>query len=390
MSVYHQMGHHSNNLIDLPEMSSYAGAIFSPINCTETEAAEQIGEARTSRKNFEIIFDPQLYVPASERGKLQKWAYFPKDVDSADVSSSAWWTALNKKLAVACQKLSADSVCSPVVIPKVFDDKYYSTCTRASTELLGLVKPFKMDVLQTLLVNTPQLASNDRSLEIASIVSQTDASRIYLVVEANASPRRELSDENELVGLMRLVSALERNGIRVLVAFCSSELLLWKAAGAHGCASGKFFNLRRFSKQRFEGISAKGGGQMPYWFEEGLLAFLRQNDLVRIRRSGILSAASQSNPFGQEILANLDDALRNGTKPTPWLKNSWRQFLYWFADVEGRLSRAEVTPESLLATADANWSSLDKSKLLMLERENNGVWVRAWMNALNGYNSYQA
>jgi hypothetical protein len=40
----------------------------------------------------------------------------------------------------------------------------------------------------------------------------------------------------------------------------------------------------------------------------------------------------------------------------------------------------------LLATADANWSKLDKAKSLMLERENNGVWVRAWMNALNGYN----
>jgi hypothetical protein len=379
------MGHHSNNLIDLPEMSSYAGAIFSPVNCNETEAVEQIVEARTARKNFEIIFDPQLYVPASERGKLQKWAYFPKDVDSADVSSSSWWSGLNKKLVIACQKVRADSVCSPVVIPKVFDDKFYSTCTKAGNELLGLVKPLKVDVLQTLLVNAPQLTSNDRSLEIASIISQTDATRIYLVIEANTSPRREFADENELLGVMKLINALERNGVEVLVAFCSSELLLWKAAGARSCASGKFFNLRRFSRQRFEGVSAKGGGQMPYWFEEGLLAFLRQDDLRRIRNSSILSAASLSNPFGRAILANLDEAWRNGTKPASWLGNSWRHFLYWFADVEGRLSRSEVTPESLLATADANWSKLDKEKSYMLERENNGVWVRAWMNALNGY-----
>jgi len=42
MPVFHQMGHHSNNLVDLPEMSAYAGAIFSPINYGEAEMAEDI------------------------------------------------------------------------------------------------------------------------------------------------------------------------------------------------------------------------------------------------------------------------------------------------------------------------------------------------------------
>jgi hypothetical protein len=60
MSAFHQMGHHSNNLIDLPAMSAYEGAIFSPINCTQTEAAAQMLEVRTSKSDFEIIFDPQL------------------------------------------------------------------------------------------------------------------------------------------------------------------------------------------------------------------------------------------------------------------------------------------------------------------------------------------
>jgi len=184
---------------------------------------------------------------------------------------------------------------------------------------------------------------------------------------------------------MQLINAFERNSVKVLVGFCSSEVLLWRAAGASACASGKFFNLRRFTRQRFEEASAEGGGQLPYWFEENLLAFLRQNDLTRVLRHGLLSPASLNNPFGQEILSNLDESQKTTTKPKPWLKTSWRQFLYWFADVEGRLARGEVTAEDLLNTADANWSKLDKVKALMLERENNGSWIRSWLNALHEY-----
>ena len=104
MSAFHQMGHHSNNLIDLPAMSAYEGAIFSPINCTQTEAAAQMLEVRTSKSDFEIIFDPQLYLPASNRGKLKKWSYFPKNFDTADPTSSEWWTDISGKLAKSLHK----------------------------------------------------------------------------------------------------------------------------------------------------------------------------------------------------------------------------------------------------------------------------------------------
>jgi hypothetical protein len=376
MAVFHQMGHHSNNLIDLPEMSAYAGAIFSPINCTESEATEQIGEVRGSKREFEIIFDPQLYVPSTGRGKLRKWTYFPKDVDTADPSLKAWWSDVNKKLAAVCQKMKVDAVCSPLIIPKVFDDKYYLNSVNVGTELQRLVREKRISVLQTVLVSLAELTAEKRVPEIASIVSKTDADRVYLVFVGSTFPRRELSDVEELLGAMRLIDAFERNDMRVLVGFCSSDVLLWKTAGASACATGKFFNLRRFTRQRFEEPS-EGGGQLPYWFEENLLAFLRQGDLLRVRKCGLLSEASRRNPFGDEILSKL----RIG----PWLAIGWRQFLYWFADVEGRLVRRETSAERLLKNADANWKKLDDEKIYMEERENDGVWIRSWLNTLREF-----
>jgi hypothetical protein len=385
MSVYHQMGHHSNNLVDLPEMSAFAGAIFSPINAGIEEVKEQIALGRQIRGQFENILDPQLYVPASERGHLKEWPYYPKDVDTADLTSSEWWSALNEKLARACESLGLDSLCSPTVIPKVFDDKYYTRTVQVGSELAAHYGDTKTRVLQTALVNLPELADADRPLELASIISRTKAKRIYLIFVGTAEPRRELNQADELVGAMRLIDTLETSGVPIVVGFCSSDVLLWKAAGASSCASGKFFNLRRFTRQRFEEPTATGGGQLPYWFEEALTVFLRQGDLIRVRKAGLMSEASNRNPFCRQILEILDEAARTHTPPKAWLAISWRQFLYWFADVEARLKRDDGNVEAMLRNADTNWSKLDKAKILLEERFNDGTWIRIWLNALNEF-----
>jgi hypothetical protein len=385
MAVYHQMGHHSNNLIDLPEMSVYAGAIFSPINCTQASVGEQIASVREARPAFETLLDPQLYVPSAQRGELRKWNYFPKDFDTADQTSNKWWDAVNKKLADASAALAVDGVCSPAVIPRVFNDDYYLRCLAICNSLVNAGHRHKLAVMQTLLVNLADLSVGSRPLEVASIVSQTKSQRVYLLLHSGeAIPRRELTDANELSGAMRLIRALEQADLRVTVGFCSSDLLLWKAAGASNCASGKFFNLRRFTRQRFE-EQLEGGGQLPYWFEEALLAFLRQGDLLRARREGLLSEASSRNPFAQEILGLLDEAARSRTKVRAWQALSWRQFLYSFADIEQRVAKGSDSAENLLVRADATWKRLDEAKILMEERHNDGSWVRIWLNALHEF-----
>ncbi len=386
MSSYHQMGHHSNNLIDLPQMSEFAGAIFSPINSPADEVAEQVRVSRESRGEFECILDPQLYVPATERGKLKDWPYYPKDVDTADLSSTGWWAELNERISATANRLQVDGVCSPVVIPKVFDDKFYLRSVQTGTELSKrLGGSGRTKVLQTALVSLPELADLSRALEIASVISGAAAERAYLVLVGTTEPRREINEADELAGAMVLINSLEANGMPVLVGFCSSDMILWKEAGASSCASGKFFNLRRFTRQRFEEPTATGGGQLPYWFEESLLAFLRQGDLIRVRRAGLISEVSHRNPFSQEILSNFDEAVRKREKPESWLGTSWRQFLYWFSDAEARLSRRDVEAQALLRAADANWSKLDAAKTLLEERSNDGAWIRIWLNALNDF-----
>lgn len=371
MPAYHQMGHHSKNLLLDPNLTRLQGAFLSPVNADQAEVVDIIRKARESRPDLEMIFDPQLYFPQSNRGQLKTWSHFPSDVDTADIGSWAWWSGTSAAVARVVQEVRPQAVCSPAVVPRTFtSNDYYSTMVDVGDDLASRIPD--SSVLQTVLIGIDDIAVRYRAEEVASIVSRAVNKRVFLVVCTEVEPRRELADVEGLKGVMRLIRFLEDGGQRVTVGFSSSDIALWKAAGATSCASGKFFNLRRFTKSRFEEPSG-GGGQLPYWIEEGALAFLRASDVARVRNAGHFSDATNRNPWTAPILELIDDG-------NPWLAESWRQYLWWFADFEARADRTSV--RAALRHAESVWTALDDAEVLMEEPRNDGSWIRQWRRAV--------
>jgi hypothetical protein len=376
MSAYHQMGHDSENLLWAEELSQYRGAILSPVNYSQTKVADQIDWAR-GQDGFETVFDPQLYVPNSERGCLREWPYFPADVDTADPASGGWWSDIVNALVDVCALIRPTAVCSPVVLPGTYSDEYFAQMVDVGDLLSSRLASTNLRPIQTAVVGMAELATEGRPMAVASILSRSRTNHIYLVLVSQQEPRRELSEVEEIKGAMRLISALRGSGVDVTVGFSSSDVLLWKAAGARHCATGKFFNLRRFTRTRFEEPRGQGGGQLPYWFEESLIAFLRQSDVQRIIPLNLEQPGSTPNPFGLQVMEQL------ATEPErAWLALAWRQFMFWFADVEGRLDTGATSSAALLRNADNNWRILDDADFLTEERRNDGSWIRPWRRAL--------
>jgi hypothetical protein len=177
---------------------------------------------------------------------------------------------------------------------------------------------------------------------------------------------------------MRLINSLETAGLRVLIGCSSSDVILWKAAGATSCATGKFANLRRFTEGRFNEPD-DGGRQMAYWFEESLLAFLRASDIPRVQAHDLATAGT--NSFAATILAQL------ASEPSrAWVGLGWRQYMHWFADMEARLSAGTVRPRDLVRAAENNWQTLEQNDVFMEERSNDGAWLRSWLRAIVEFN----
>lgn len=377
MTAYQQMGHHADNLLGDPLLSGYAGAILSPVNYRMTDVARQISQ---HAQNLDLVFDPQLYYPQTEREILRNWTYFPSDVDTADVSSPAWWRRLVADLASTCGYLRPAAACSPAIVPRAYRNEYYSLMVDAASWFADGLVGTGVRPIQTAIASLADLSVEGRPYEIASIISRTPVEEVYLVLVSDVEPRRELSDPEAIKGAMRLISALTNSGMRVIVGYSSSDLILWKSAGATACASGKFFNLRRFTSSRFEEPS-QGGGQLPYWFEESLVAFLRESDIVRLQRADLLGLGAETNPYARQILERL-----TAQPGTAWIALGWRQFMFGFADLERRISEGAVDVASLLAAAERKWLSVtDDHQILMEEQRNDGAWLRAWRRAVIEY-----
>lgn len=376
MPTYHQMGHDSKNLISCTELTGYEGAILSPVDYIPSKMVSIIRECQ-SDEGFETIFDPQLYFPRTGRTKLYQWPYFPTDFQTVDFSSLDWWSGLISNLEQTALEIQPTGMCSPIIKPRIFDNGFYGLMIDIGSLFFDQINPLGIDVYQTALVSINELADQQSLLTIASILTRTKATKMYLILKSEVEPRRELRDSQEIKGAMKLINILKQNNISVLVGFCSSDMILWKEAGADSCASGKFFNLRRFTPARWDAPDG-GGGQLSYWFEEGLLAYLQEADFLRAQRAGIISDSSSRNP----LLPQITDSVHTGTA---WRGLGWRQYLWWFQDAENRLANNSTDAYSLLQTAQNNWATLSRNNIIFDEPRNRGAWISEWINAVTEY-----
>ncbi len=378
MSVFHQIGHDSINLVNDSELKQYAGMVCSPLNYPAAKVKSHI-ELMPSQ--FISIFDPQLYFPKSDRGHLTSWDYFPNDFETADQSSFAWWENLNGRLSETCLKIGVSHVCSPCIVPAKFSVDYYKFFVDVGNHLFDIASAKNLGFYQTAIVDYNSIKLPNEVENIASILSQTSGNAIYLILKTDVEPRRELTDPECLFAVMKLIRLLSDTGLVVFVAFCSSEFLLWKYAGAEEFATGKFFNLRRFTSSRFDEPSG-GGGQLPYWFERGLMAYLREGDLIRLYNLDMLHESYETNPFSRQIIEQVQQA-----SGMAWLALSWRHYLYSFAELE-RVATDKSIIQSALKLAEQNWMRLDDDGFLMEEVRNDGAWIRQWRIAISSFEKH--
>lgn len=384
MSAYLQMGHDTENLVGAADLDEFTGIILSPVNRDPDQIAGKMPLFRDTG-DYDIVLDPQLYIPRGNREHLVNQPYFPDTFDTTDFSSSAGWTDIVEGLSEFAGDLGVDAIASPVIMPRRWSDEFYDTSVETS-RMLSVEVGEAMRVLTTCLVTLNDLESANRAREIGSIMTRHETGGFYIVLHTDIEPRREISNPESLASFMYLILLLQRHA-SVTVAYSSSDMLLFKAAGAENCATSKFFNLRRFTPSRFDEPPTGGGGQLPYWFEQSLLGFLREADIRRLQRNGFVNLIGQRHSgcaSGQCILE-----LFSTNPGDAWLAMSWRQYLSWFGKTEREVhDGGAALVREWLTIAENNWRELEDDEILMDEPRNDGNWLRPWRQALRDFGRF--
>ncbi|MFZ2652236.1 MAG: hypothetical protein WA210_19235 [Burkholderiaceae bacterium] len=376
MASYLQLGHESWSLLEESDGGSFTGLVLSPVNDDPSYVTNRLAKLGKARAQLEVILDPQLYNPAADRGQLGQWPYYTSEFETANHHDEAWWVARGEHVASVAAELEVDAICSPAMYPRKFDDDYYRFVVDVGDETYRRASRLGVETLLTAIVPLQELANPRRALDIASILTETDCERVYLtIVSDDVQQRAPMIDASGLataIHMIRLLSASQR----VHVAFCAHDVVLWKAAGATDVSTGKWMNVRRFSPGRWREEDSMGR-QVPYWNEPQLYALLRDQDVMRLDREKWFDGRDfTKNPSGERILS----ILRSGSGAA-WQKLSWLQYLRWFTNHEPKFEDPTVA-ERALAQSDRKWSELDKMRIQMTDRFNDGTHVRLWLNAL--------
>lgn len=376
MAVYHQMGHDSWNLVEERSLPSYKGLILSPVNSTPDEVVQHLASLDT-RDAMEVVLDPQLYEPRSSRGKLVDWGHFSPEQDSVDPGSVNWWKKRNAAIVKAARDVGANSVASPSFVPKAFGDEYYELMLAIGDDFADKATAARTAALLTAIVPLRELGSEGAAMRLASVWSRSSLRRLYVIFHDELYPRTQRTDFQQIAGAIQFLNALRAAGVQTLVAFCGIDLVVWKAGRANDVATGKYFNLRRFDPARW-GNDAKEGRVKQYWTDGGLLTWLREEDFRLLDSERLIDRAlAAKNPYSVQILDLIDTG-----SGKPWLGTSWRQYLHWFQDTEKSLEKAPSAAREMLDAADKQWAAVQQSGVLMIDRDNDGRWIRAWLNGL--------
>jgi hypothetical protein len=377
MPSYHQMGHDSWNLVSEDALGTFRGLVLSPVNDSPDEVARRLADLGTRRDSLDIILDPQFYKPKSDRGSLPEWAHVDSDFNTADLSNMTWWAERCRALVEQGNRIGVTAIASPAAIPRAFDSAYYDWVVECAETLQTSLARGNATALITALVHLPELATPGTPERIASILTRSSISWIYLVLVDEVAPRAQRVDAESLAGAISLIRILEGAGSRILVAFSGLDMLLWKFAGATDVATGKFFNLRRFVPGRWED-PAEGGRVLPYWTDDEFITWFREEDVRLLSRLGLIDRdRAGANPYSRDILATLDS--RTGE---PWVAKGWRQYMYWFSQREAEIAAGDLNVRDALEQADQRWLGIETRRARLFERSNNGEWIRAWLNAI--------
>jgi len=377
VATYLQLGHESWSLLTEPDIGQLVGAVLSPVNDSPATAAARIRRLRDRRATLELVLDPQLYNPSAERGELANWSYYSAEFETGDHGDLGWWQGRARAVVDAARALHLDAVCSPAMFPNEFSDDYYRFIVEIGDATYTYARAQGIDALLTVIVELRSLSNPVRAMSIASIISQSECERIYVVVvTAGTAGKEPVTDTAGLATAIHLLRLLKPH-LRVHIAFCGHDVVLWKFAGATDVSTGKWMNVRRFTPGRWQEKDDQEGRQVAYWNEGSLLTLIRDQEFLRLDRLGWYPAnAFVDNPSSRVIA----DQLRGGS-PVPWLKLSWVQYLRWVSNVESSW-RDPVLAEEALEHSDRRWREAMQARILFVDRYNDGAHVRSWINAV--------
>lgn len=380
--VYHQVGHNAVwSIQSLTEDSCGDGLILSPVHQDPTSVGRLSDEI-----NSVSIFDPQFYLPSSQKRKLKQYEFFPETI--ANGFNTITFEVAALEAARKCVSFQLEHGFQNVVIPVRYLDEMYSDYIERQEAFsvipfLKAIQEAKVTapVCLTLVMTTAMLEDEIFRTRILNWVTKyPEISQIYLIYSI-ARESKQIQSSSVLIGALDFASEIRATGLDLIIGYQNTEALLFSLLDDVTLTFGTFENTRIFSIDKFLVSEEERRGPKPRIYLPGLLNWIQYEQAVQIRKGAadIWDAIYVPTDYSEYVLGRPVEPFFN--QPELY-KHHLLCMEGQFSELAGMAAKKRATHlKDGIKSAVSAYSELEERGFL-IEKHGNGAHLSPWNVAL--------
>jgi hypothetical protein len=305
MKIYHQAGHNTNwNIESITKDQVGDGIIFSPVHYPR-KTIESTNQSIKERS----LFDPQFYVPDSQKKKFTTYPFFPETL--MEGFSTIDYASIAHESAKQCIDFQTTNGFEGIIIPARFHNDLltdYIEKQKAFTiepflEVINMRKLSK-PIFLTLPITSPMALDVEYRTQLLNwVTSYPEISGIYLLVSHNETTKQLMNFE-KLYAHFSFVQELKETGLEVLCGYAGTEGLLFSVISVDRITVGAYENTRGFSIDKFLDDDQTRRGPAPRMYFPKLLNWVRYDTAIEIKddHPEIWSEIYTQNEYSEKVL----------------------------------------------------------------------------------------
>lgn len=380
LRLLHQVGHNARWNIDSFETEGCGdGLILSPLHQSKDSVEKLLTNTRASS-----MFDPQFYLPSSQKPKLMQYPFFPEVVGGGFETSSFKTHAL--PVAKECLDFQRSLGFQRLVIPTRFINQLYSNYVdrQKAFTVEAFVEAAEGEPLCLSLAVTSSMIEDVgfRQRLLNWITSYPSVDHVYLMYQ-HERDTKQIADADFLRAAHDFFAEIRSTGLGLTVGYTNTECLLYSVIDNIELTIGAFENTRIFSIDKFVVSEEERRGPKARIYLPGLLNWVQFEDARRIQADvpKVWAAVHTPTTYSEQALAQAIDPTFN---QPPLYKHYFQVMQREFSalatlDRPARINRLKLHVES----ARKAYIAIEEAGVL-LERHGRGTHLGAWKTYLSG------
>ncbi|NEU76474.1 hypothetical protein PI95_029155 [Hassallia byssoidea VB512170] len=212
----------------------------------------------------QVLLDPQVYLPRATHLRLQSHNYWDKEY-----STIAFWsgTGLNQQL-MKLLELNRQLSCDAFILPGLYTRTVnidWLEYQRATIESAQSLQDNQFDLIATVALSVDVIKNPDQIHGLIESVKNWSSNTIYLICEPPTG-QYLVNDPAWLANVLDLIAGLRLSDKKVILGYCSHQMLIAACACANAIASGTWLNVRSFTTSKFHAQESDDESRRTTWY----------------------------------------------------------------------------------------------------------------------------